>query len=149
MISAVQIVHKSFNVSSDDPAINPPLVEGQVNPVRRDTVQVPPEGSATIRFRADNPGAWFFHCHIEWHLESGLALTFIEAPLMMQQQLQIPSYISDQCIAQGSAASGNAVGSSKALDLDGLVVGPYPQILGWRPKGIIARESALGVLKSR
>ena len=38
-----QIVHKSLNVTSDNPSINPPATEGQVNPVRRDTVQIPKE----------------------------------------------------------------------------------------------------------
>ena len=38
-----QIVHKSLNVTSDDPSINLPATEGQVNPVRRDTMQIPKE----------------------------------------------------------------------------------------------------------
>lgn len=59
-----QIVHKSQDDTSTDPAINPPFQEGLANPVRRDTVQIPAGGSATIRFRADNAGAWFLHCHI-------------------------------------------------------------------------------------
>jgi iron transport multicopper oxidase len=28
----------------------------------------------------DNPGAWFLHCHVDWHLETGLAIVFAEAP---------------------------------------------------------------------
>ncbi|KAF8155412.1 laccase 17 [Crassisporium funariophilum] len=50
-----------------------------VNPPRRDVVGV---GGSTviIRFRADNPGPWFLHCHIDWHLEAGLAVVFAEAP---------------------------------------------------------------------
>ncbi len=55
---SLQLVHKSRDVSSDDPEINPPLIEGKLNPSRRDTFMVPPGGSATVRFRADNPGAW-------------------------------------------------------------------------------------------
>lgn len=54
---------KSKDYTSDDPAENPPIVE-QANPMRRDTIAVPPGGSATIRFRADNPGAWLLHCHV-------------------------------------------------------------------------------------
>ncbi|KAF5341605.1 hypothetical protein D9758_014080 [Tetrapyrgos nigripes] len=34
----------------------------------------------TFRFKADNPGAWFLHCHIDWHLEAGLAVVFAESP---------------------------------------------------------------------
>nr|BAU94254.1 laccase [Pholiota microspora] len=50
------------------------------NPPRRDVVGV---GGSTviIRFQADNPGPWFFHCHIDWHLEAGLAVVFAERPL--------------------------------------------------------------------
>nr|QMP96876.1 laccase B precursor [Cerrena sp.] len=32
----------------------------------------------TIRFVTDNPGPWFLHCHIDWHLEAGLAIVFAE-----------------------------------------------------------------------
>ncbi|KAL2391109.1 ferro-O2-oxidoreductase [Blastomyces gilchristii SLH14081] len=42
----------------------------------RDTVQIPPRGHAVLRFRADNPGIWLFHCHILWHLASGMAMVF-------------------------------------------------------------------------
>ncbi|KAF8918129.1 laccase [Mucidula mucida] len=50
-----------------------------VNPPQRDVVGI---GGSTviIRFRADNPGPWFLHCHIDWHLEAGLAVVFAEAP---------------------------------------------------------------------
>jgi FtsP/CotA-like multicopper oxidase with cupredoxin domain len=30
-------------------------------------------GEATFDFVADNPGDWFFHCHIVYHMESGMA----------------------------------------------------------------------------
>ncbi len=78
------------------------------------------------------------HCagHIEWHLEVGLAVTFIEAPLVAQQRGSIPQVLDDQCKTLGMPTSGNAVGSLNALDLKGLPEGPFPQILGWRPKGI-------------
>jgi len=59
-----QVVSKSFDVTSDDPTINPPLVEDQKNPARRDTITIPPSGKVVIRWRSDNPGAWFFHCHV-------------------------------------------------------------------------------------
>ncbi|TFK25254.1 laccase 17 [Coprinopsis marcescibilis] len=48
-----------------------------VNPPRRDVVAIK-GGTGIIRFRADNPGPWFLHCH--WHLEAGLAVVFAEAP---------------------------------------------------------------------
>jgi iron transport multicopper oxidase len=33
-------------------------------PMRRDTIAVNPGSYAVIRFVADNPGVWLFHCHI-------------------------------------------------------------------------------------
>ncbi|KAL5536674.1 LCC11_6 [Sanghuangporus sanghuang] len=49
------------------------------NPVRRDVVAIGEGGDeVTFRFFADNPGPWFMHCHIDWHLEGGLAIVFAE-----------------------------------------------------------------------
>ncbi|OAL33055.1 hypothetical protein AYO22_00140 [Fonsecaea multimorphosa] len=55
-------------------------------PIRRDTLLLEPGGFMVLRFRADNPGVWLFHCHMEWHVETGLVATLIEAPLELQQQ---------------------------------------------------------------
>ncbi|KAK0213788.1 laccase lcc5 [Armillaria fumosa] len=50
------------------------------NPVRRDVVSTGNEDdNVTIRFTTDNPGPWFLHCHIDWHLEAGFAIVFAEA----------------------------------------------------------------------
>ena len=38
----------------------------------RDTVLVPPMGTVTIAFDADNPGRWAFHCHILYHQATGM-----------------------------------------------------------------------------
>lgn len=74
--------------------------------------------------------------HIEWHLEAGLAVTFIEAPLEAQQRNAIPQYMYDQCATLGVPTTGNAAGHIDPLDLSGLAEGPYEQVLGWRPRGI-------------
>lgn len=36
-------------------------------PMRRDTVTTPPAGHLVIRIKTMNPGAWMFHCHMEFH----------------------------------------------------------------------------------
>jgi len=36
-------------------------------------------GFTVIRFKANNPGAWPFHCHIEWHFAIGMFTTFYTA----------------------------------------------------------------------
>ncbi|BFZ06751.1 hypothetical protein BsWGS_09789 [Bradybaena similaris] len=39
----------------------------------KDTLTVHAQSVAIIRFRANNPGFWFFHCHIEFHAELGMS----------------------------------------------------------------------------
>ncbi|GAB2288429.1 Laccase-22 [Dionaea muscipula] len=48
-----------------------------VDPVERNTVDVPTGGWTAIRFRADNPGVWFMHCHLEVHTTWGLKMAFV------------------------------------------------------------------------
>ncbi|KAK3017257.1 hypothetical protein RJ639_044265 [Escallonia herrerae] len=48
-----------------------------VDPVERNTLSVPTSGWAAIRFRADNPGVWFLHCHLEVHTTWGLKMAFL------------------------------------------------------------------------
>ncbi|PSN45771.1 hypothetical protein C0J52_08060 [Blattella germanica] len=42
-------------------------------PVFKDTIAVPSAGFVVLRFRADNPGYWFFHCHFVFHHATGMA----------------------------------------------------------------------------
>eukprot|EP00057_Strongylocentrotus_purpuratus_P023341 XP_011677815.1 PREDICTED: laccase-4-like [Strongylocentrotus purpuratus] len=44
------------------------------NPPEKDTVITMNAGYTVIQFVADNPGWWFFHCHNEFHLHTGLAI---------------------------------------------------------------------------
>ncbi|XP_031123056.1 laccase-4-like [Ipomoea triloba] len=48
-----------------------------VDPVERNTIGVPSGGWAAIRFRANNPGVWFLHCHLEVHTTWGLKMAFV------------------------------------------------------------------------
>ncbi|XP_065853217.1 laccase-7 [Euphorbia lathyris] len=48
-----------------------------VNPQLRNTIGVPVGGWAVIRFKANNPGVWFMHCHLDVHLPWGLATAFV------------------------------------------------------------------------
>ncbi|KAI1110157.1 Cupredoxin [Nemania sp. NC0429] len=82
-------------------------------PMRRDTFVLYPDGNIVLRFRADNPGIWLFHCHIEWHITSGLIATMVEAPLDLQKSLTIPQNHLDACASQNIATVGNAAGNSE------------------------------------
>ena len=44
------------------------------NPVKRTSVTIPNNGFAIVRFKADNPGMWLFHCHTFTHLMEGQAM---------------------------------------------------------------------------
>ncbi|RZS19260.1 hypothetical protein BHM03_00051638 [Ensete ventricosum] len=48
-----------------------------VDPPLRNTVGVPVNGWAVIRFVADNPGVWLVHCHLDVHISWGLAMAFL------------------------------------------------------------------------
>ncbi|MCO5601323.1 hypothetical protein L7F22_055442 [Adiantum nelumboides] len=85
----------NFNSSSDPAAFN------LVDPPKRNTVGVPKGGWVALRFRADNPGVWFMHCHLEVHTSWGLETAFLvtngkrqhqmlEAPPRQHQMLEAP-----------------------------------------------------------
>ncbi|AQZ16470.1 FET3 (YMR058W) [Zygosaccharomyces parabailii] len=83
-------------------------------PMRRDTLYVRPQSNFVIRFKADNPGVWFFHCHIEWHLMQGLAIVLIEDPLTLQKTAsqQLTENHKRVCKNVGVAIEGNAAGNT-------------------------------------
>lgn len=102
-------------------------------PMKRDTVVVRPNGNMVLRFRADNPGIWLFHCHIEWHVQSGLMATFVEAPLERRKGLTaLPEDHRAACAAAGVAMEGNAAGNAVDwLDLSGQNSPPAPLPAGY------------------
>ncbi|XP_043721945.1 laccase-14-like [Telopea speciosissima] len=61
----------NFNKTTDPKGYN------LVDPPEINTVGVPKNGWATVRFRADNPGVWFMHCHLERHTSWGMSTVFI------------------------------------------------------------------------
>ncbi|KAJ4771301.1 Laccase [Rhynchospora pubera] len=63
-------------IGNFDPAKDPAKYN-LVDPPERNTVGVPAGGWAAIRFRANNPGVWFLHCHLELHTTWGLKMAFL------------------------------------------------------------------------
>ncbi|KAG6907013.1 hypothetical protein DXG01_010916 [Tephrocybe rancida] len=62
-----------------------------VNPVLRDTINTGLDGNTTVvRFFTDNSGPWFLHCHIDWHIDLGLAIVFAEDPEGTKAHNKIP-----------------------------------------------------------
>lgn len=56
----------SFQVLGKPGALN------LTDPALKDTINIPAKGDLVIQFKANNPGRWFFHCHIEWHIATGM-----------------------------------------------------------------------------
>ncbi|XP_024971968.1 laccase-15-like [Cynara cardunculus var. scolymus] len=54
-----------------------PLNYNLVDPPLQQTIAVPQNGWTAIRFRANNPGVWFMHCHFERHVSWGMEMVFI------------------------------------------------------------------------
>ncbi|KAG7087756.1 hypothetical protein E1B28_013697 [Marasmius oreades] len=85
-----------------------------VNPVRRDVVNTGDDGkdNVTIRFfsgtstgpqsdgAASSAGVWFLHCHIDRHMENGMAIVFAEdVPNVAAVNSPIPQSWDDLCPA--------------------------------------------------
>jgi iron transport multicopper oxidase len=110
----------------------PGLYDIPAAPMRRDVVVVYPGVGVTLRFIADNPGVWLFHCHTEFHVEGGMTATFIEAPdVMVASTPRIPTSHKSVCDAQGILRKGNAGGNYKNwLDLSNANTEPSPTYFG-------------------
>ncbi|CAM0152405.1 unnamed protein product [Urochloa decumbens] len=75
----------NFNAAKDG------LLFNLDDPPMRNTVAVPVNGWAVIRFVADNPGVWLMHCHLDVHITWGLAMAFlVEDGVGELQSLQAP-----------------------------------------------------------
>jgi len=48
--------------------------------MRTDTVNLEPMMTAVVDMVPDNPGTWLFHCHVNEHIEGGMAALFTVTP---------------------------------------------------------------------
>lgn len=139
-----QVIARSEEGVSGDPTFfdpkNDSMTEYPETPMIRDTIEVKPNGYFVLRFVAENPGVWFFHCHVDWHLEQGLALVFVEDPEQIQKhQSTISENHKQVCKDIHVPVQGNAAGNfENFLDLTGqnLQVAPLPE--GFTSKGYFA-----------
>eukprot|EP00252_Welwitschia_mirabilis_P005125 TRINITY_DN1554_c0_g1_i1.p1 TRINITY_DN1554_c0_g1~~TRINITY_DN1554_c0_g1_i1.p1 ORF type:complete len:405 (+),score=-2.77 TRINITY_DN1554_c0_g1_i1:768-1982(+) len=61
-----------------------------VDPPRQNTFNLPLNGWAAIRFLAENPGVWFFHCHLDYHMSIGMSMAFITLDGRARGQRMLP-----------------------------------------------------------
>lgn len=69
------------------------------NAIARDVVGISGFGYAVLRFVVDNPGVWPFHCHIGWHIESGLMMQINELQSEYSNWSTYPQSWADLCRA--------------------------------------------------
>ncbi|KAK1308262.1 hypothetical protein QJS10_CPA09g00524 [Acorus calamus] len=64
-----------YGIGKFDP-MNDPKKYNLVDSIMKNTVALHRYGWTALRFRADNPGVWAFHCHIEAHFFMGMGVVF-------------------------------------------------------------------------
>ncbi|KAH9897815.1 Cupredoxin [Cubamyces lactineus] len=80
------------------------------DPIFRDVVSTgtPAVGdNVTIRFETNNPGPWFLHCHIDWHLEIGFAVVMAEDIPDVKPANPVPYAWSELCPIYDSLGDGD------------------------------------------
>ncbi|KAJ3146723.1 ferroxidase fet3 [Geranomyces michiganensis] len=101
------------------------------NPLRRDTFTVPSGsrdgtvfGWTVVRTTADNPGVWFLHCHLEFHIIAGLAMTFVSGAQTVRER-GVPEANRELCNAfakwqsrPGDLAISSTASAAAALDVN-------------------------------
>ncbi|KAL5205527.1 hypothetical protein ABZP36_033736 [Zizania latifolia] len=71
--------HDMWVLGYGEGKFNPEADEGKLNvrnPVMKNTVVLHPQRWTAVRFKADNPGVWLFHCHLEAHVYMGMGVVF-------------------------------------------------------------------------
>ncbi|KAI0841088.1 putative multicopper oxidase [Hypoxylon sp. FL0890] len=78
--------YKALGLKDDGKGILFPSDSSVVdNPLKRDTVTAEGFGWVLLRFVADNPGVWLFHCHVIWHSEAGMGMQFLSRVDVMRE----------------------------------------------------------------
>jgi hypothetical protein len=80
----IKAPNKDLTVPSCGPAewngVTPEGISVNSTTVRKDVIIVPAGGYVVLQFITDNPGYWFMHCHIDEHLNRGMAIAIGENP---------------------------------------------------------------------
>ncbi|OAV92302.1 hypothetical protein PTTG_03930 [Puccinia triticina 1-1 BBBD Race 1] len=71
------------------------------NPLCRDVHVVPGGSYIVMRIKAENPGVWIIHCHIDWHLAAGFAGMLVMQPDVLKQTV-LPQANQGLCPKLGS-----------------------------------------------
>lgn len=69
---AVQFIYRNNSMMPHPMHLHGHFFEVGQTGIRKDTIIVPSHGQVSVRFVADNPGAWMHHCHNIYHAEAGM-----------------------------------------------------------------------------
>jgi Multicopper oxidase len=73
------------------------------NPLLRDTVILWPNEWVAIRFVANNPGTWYYHCHVLAHHLMGMSTTIVTDPDQVGLQSQSVAFCDQQGLGSDTA----------------------------------------------
>ncbi|KAJ3121408.1 hypothetical protein HK100_012396, partial [Physocladia obscura] len=93
------------------------IVEPQTGPPSRDTIHIPANYYAVVRFENENPGVWLFHGTTTFLRDSGFSATLIETPTAIN--ITFDADFAQTCAASGIPFTGNAAGNA-LLNMTGL-----------------------------
>jgi len=99
------------------------LPRNLIKPPAKDTIQVPPNGYVIIRTPLGNAGTWIFHCHINFHVDIGMALVLqigsLGKPLSQRQGWSTgPLTRNEPCLTQPLSPNGSPKFISWFLGMD-------------------------------
>jgi len=117
--------HKVAILARGSLPYNPDTVVRREYPIWRDTFFVGPFEWVLVQFKADNPGLWMLHCHLDLHFAMGFTVLIKEAADRITLPKNFPTC--DNYNPQGNAPQGNAphhglaiAGTSDALFSQGM-----------------------------
>lgn len=91
-----------------------------VNPMQRDTISSGLENDeAIIRFKTDNPGPWFLHCHLDWHLDMGMGVVFAEDTKRTKAQNPVSQEWNELCDKYNNYVESG--GENREMDEEGQI----------------------------
>ncbi|KAJ6616429.1 Fet3 protein [Mycena sp. CBHHK59/15] len=120
----------------DDPALNPPIAEGQANPLRRDTVQIESGASATLRVVADNPARGSSTATSSGTSRSGSRCSSSRRRSSRSRTRRACRRRCTTTARRSGCRERERRGARERDGLAGLSLGPYPQNNGWHARGI-------------
>jgi FtsP/CotA-like multicopper oxidase with cupredoxin domain len=77
-----------------------------INPVLRDTVSLWGTNWVALRFVANNPGVWNFHCHILSHFIMGMGFALVVSPDQIGDPSDSVKFCTKQSLARSTAKPG-------------------------------------------